>query len=83
MPSKAQEGSSNTETLANKLPSPPKADPVEEGLPNAKKLKTDHAELGEDWEAVEPSGETAENGPPSSNDEDAVIVEKQGKDVVG
>ncbi|KAI9715574.1 MAG: hypothetical protein M1812_005878 [Candelaria pacifica] len=82
IPSKTSEQSQDAEALADKLPSPPKADPVEEGLPDAKKLKTEHAGLSEDWEAVEPSGETAENGPPTTNDEDAVMVEKQGKETV-
>ncbi|KAI9696742.1 MAG: hypothetical protein M1836_005104 [Candelina mexicana] len=79
IPANTEEQSEKAEALAEKLPSPPKAEPVEEGLPDAKKLKTDHAELSEDWEAVEPSEGTAENGPPATNDDEAVMVEKQGK----
>lgn len=59
------------------MPGPATAQPEADGPPVAKKLKTsDGAEISEDWEAVERSGETAVNGPQATDDDDAVVVEK-------
>jgi O-acetyl-ADP-ribose deacetylase (regulator of RNase III) len=51
------------ESVADQLPDPPTTEPTQEGEPTHKKAKVSHEDIDKDWEAVESTGESAENGP--------------------
>ena len=64
------------ESVADQLPDPPTTEPTQEGEPTHKKAKVSHEDIDKDWEALESTGESAENGPAEEKEQKDV---KEGK----